>query len=68
MIISKLQFKCPHCKKLYSDDDYKYYDRANNNKNCSARLRCACGKIFYVTWDYMNHAVAYIRNNKKQKI
>lgn len=65
MIISKLQFKCPHCKKLYSDDDYKYFNRANKNKYQSARIKCECKNIFYVTWDYMSHAVTYIINNKK---
>ena len=46
---TKTDFTCPHCKKLHEDKDDKYFDRINKNKTFTTKVKCECGKQFYLT-------------------
>lgn len=65
---AKIDFKCPHCKKKYSDENDKYVTRCNNNKSGCTNIKCDCGNGFTMTYDMMGQAVAFklIKNTKKR--
>lgn len=46
LCISNIDFNCPTCKKLYSDDDEKYLNRCNKNKKGITKIKCECGESF----------------------
>ncbi len=57
---AKIDFKCQHCDKKYSDIDDKYLNRCNKNKNGITRINCECGKPFFMTYDYCGDAVSFL--------
>lgn len=56
---AKTDFKCPVCKKQYNDYDDKYVDRCNRNKTGTTKIRCECGRCFWMTYNYMGEAVSF---------
>lgn len=58
---AKTDFKCPHCKKEYSDADDKYLNRCEKNKNWATKIKCICGKPFFMTYDYKGDAVLFLK-------
>ena len=59
--LAKVEFKCPRCKKDYNDSDDKYLNRCNKNKSWATRIKCQCGKSFYMTYDMMGDAVTFLK-------
>jgi len=57
--ISKVDFECPNCKEKYSDDDEKYLKRCENNPSMTTKIKCKCGKPFFMTYNYMGDAVSF---------
>ena len=57
---AKNYFKCPNCKKQYNDINDKYLDRCKNNNSGSTKIKCECGKLFYMTYNYMGDAVSFL--------
>ena len=57
---AKTDFKCPRCKKQYNDRDDKYRNRCENNKNGITKIKCECGKPFFMTYNYMGDAVSFL--------
>jgi hypothetical protein len=60
LCMANIKFYCPKCNKEYIDSDDKYLDRCNKNKNMSARIKCTCGQIFYMTYNYKGDAVSFL--------
>ena len=58
------EFTCPNCGKEYSDSDDKYLERCNRNKNGCTRIRCECGKDFFMTYNYKGGAVGFGGGNE----
>jgi peptide subunit release factor 1 (eRF1) len=56
---SKITFNCPNCNKEYSDSDDKYLKRINASKEGQTRIKCTCGKPFYMTYSFMGEAVSF---------
>jgi len=56
-------FTCPTCKKQY-EDEFKYIDRCNKNKNGCIRIKCECGQLFYMTYNYRGDAVSFLNTKK----
>jgi hypothetical protein len=56
--LSNDSFTCPTCKKQYSGE--KYIDRCNKNKNGCTRVKCECGQLFYMTYNYRGDAVSFL--------
>ena len=56
---AKTDFKCPACKKEYNDYDDKYVNRCNKNKTGITKVKCECGKSFWMTYNYMGDAVSF---------
>jgi len=56
---SKIDFGCPKCGKKYVDNDDKYLNRCNKNKNFSTRIKCECGSKFFMTYNYRGDAVTF---------
>ena len=57
---SKTDFRCPNCKKKYSDLDDEYLKRCEKNKDWTTRINCKCGNAFYMTYNCMGDAVSFI--------
>jgi predicted RNA-binding Zn-ribbon protein involved in translation (DUF1610 family) len=62
--ISKVDFNCPKCGKEYSDEDDKYLNRCEKNKNFRTNIKCKCGNSFYMTYNYMGNAVSFEKESK----
>ena len=56
---AKIDFNCPHCGKKYSDEDDKYVNRCNSNKDFCTSIKCDCGEKFKMTYDITGKAVAW---------
>ena len=57
---ANVNFECPHCGEKYSDEDDKYLERCNNNKNGITRLNCRkCTTRFGMTYDIKGDAVGF---------
>ena len=52
-------FKCPYCKKQYSDINDKYVNRLNKNKKGYTSIKCSCGHKFKMTYDIFCDAVSF---------
>lgn len=61
LCIPNADFNCPTCEKAYSDNDGKYLDRCNSNKNNCTRIKCECGESFFVTYDYKSNVVSFLK-------
>jgi transposase-like protein len=57
---AKTDFKCPNCKKEYNDTDDKYLEKCERNKSGCAKIKCDCGKPFFMTYDCMGDAVSFL--------
>lgn len=69
---SKIEFNCPHCKKLYNDAEEIYFNKMTKNKSGYTKIKCDCGEIFGVTSNFKGDLVGFelikrryngIRNN-----
>ena len=58
--VAKNDFKCPNCKKQYNDTNDKYLNRCQKNKSGHTKIKCECGKPFYMTYNYMGDAVSFL--------
>ena len=47
---ANIDFKCPFCRKKYSDINDKYLNKCNKNKS---------GKTFYMTYNYTGDATSF---------
>jgi hypothetical protein len=56
---TKIDFKCPYCKKEYEDTDDKYLDICNRNKSGCCYVNCKCGGKFGMTYDITGQAVGF---------
>lgn len=56
---AKIDFKCPHCNKDYSDIDDKYVNRCNKNKNGCTTIKCDCENRFGMTYNIMGNAISF---------
>ena len=51
--VANVNFKCPNCEERYSDEDDKYLNRINSNKNGCTNITCkGCKEKFGMTYDY----------------
>ena len=50
--LAVIGFNCPFCQKEYYDEDEKYLKRINKNKCGYTKIKCDCGKIFGVAYNY----------------
>lgn len=57
----KTEFKCPHCNKKYDDEDDKYLDRINKNKNWCTKIKCKCDKTFELTFDSTGDFITFVK-------
>jgi hypothetical protein len=57
---AKTDFECPTCKKKYNDRDDKYLERCQRNKQGITKIKCECGKPFFMTYNYMGDAVSFV--------
>lgn len=57
--ISNIDFRCPHCGKKYSDENDKYLDRCNKNKDFCTSIKCECGEKFKMTYNTKGDAVSF---------
>ena len=56
-----IKFSCPICKKEYVDSEDKYLNRCNKNKSGSTKIKCSCGKLFFMTYDQRGDAVSFLQ-------
>lgn len=56
---AKIDFKCPYCHKLYSDNEDKYVERCNKNKSGCTNIKCECEQKFGMTYDITGSAVSF---------
>jgi len=57
---AKTDFKCPWCGKQYNDIDEKYLARCQKNKSGITKIKCECGKPFYMTYNYVGDSVSFL--------
>ena len=58
MCMGKIDFKCPHCNKKYSDTNERYCNLLN--KYPQVKIKCKkCGKRFYVNVTMYGNLVSY---------
>lgn len=57
---AKTDFECPHCKSKYTDVEDKYLKRCENSKSGTTKIKCKCGKPFFITHDYKGDAVSFV--------
>jgi len=55
----KTDFTCPCCGKQNDDINLKYLDRCNKNKSWRTRIKCECGRFFYLGIDYRGVPYTY---------
>lgn len=60
LCIANIDFCCPACKKVYSDSEDKYLNRCNKNKSGCTKIKCGCGQLFYMTYNYKGDAVSFL--------
>ena len=59
LCFSNIEFNCPNCNKKYSDENDKYLNRCNKIKSGITKVKCGCGDMFWVTYDYTGDIVAF---------
>jgi hypothetical protein len=57
--MANMNFICPHCNKPYNDGDDKYLNRANKNKSGFTKIKCECGEVFGMTYNFKGDAVGF---------
>lgn len=60
LCMANIDFACPKCKKVYSDDKDIYLNRCNKNLNGCTKIKCDCGTNFYMTYNYQGDAVSFL--------
>jgi hypothetical protein len=60
LCLANISFHCPVCGKIYYDSEDKYLNRCNKTKNGCTRIKCECGKSFYMTYDMTGKAVSFL--------
>ena len=50
-------FNCKCCNKQYNDNDNKFVERCNKNKKSKTKIKCDCGNVFFVTYNYIGECV-----------
>ena len=58
---AKTDFSCPHCVKLHVDTNDKYFDRINKNKTWTTKVKCQCGKSFYLTVSFDGQFQTFVK-------
>ena len=58
--MANIDFACPKCKKVYSDEKDIYLNRCNKNANGCTKIKCDCGTNFYMTYNYKGDAVSFL--------
>lgn len=58
--LGEIIFKCPYCRKKYSDEKEKYLNRINKNKNFITKVKCSCGEVFGLTSNYKGDLVSFV--------
>lgn len=58
---AKTDFTCPHCGKVHEDKDDKYFNRINKNKTWTTKVKCDCGKPFYLTVSFDGQFQTFIK-------
>ena len=58
---AKTDFNCPHCGKLHEDKDDKYFDRIRKNKTWTTKVKCECGKSFYLTVSFDGQFQTFVK-------
>jgi len=61
---AKINFNCPHCGKLFYDDNDVYVNRCNKNKDFCTSIKCSCEKRFKMTYDITGQAVGFLTTKK----
>jgi len=64
LCMANIEFNCPKCKKVYSDENDIYLNRCNRNSNLCTKIKCACGQSFYMTYNYTGDAVSFLISKK----
>jgi hypothetical protein len=59
LCVPRTNFKCPVCKKKYSDSEEKYFNRCVKNKKDWTKIKCSCGVKFGFTYDYKGNATSF---------
>lgn len=57
---ANIDFSCPKCKKVYSDNRDVYLNRCNKNVSGYTKIKCDCGTKFYMTYNYKGEAVSFM--------
>lgn len=52
-------FCCPNCLEKYNDNEDKYFNRINNNKQGFTSIMCKCSKRFGMTYTITGHAIGF---------
>ena len=63
LCMANIDFACPKCKKVYSDSEDKYLNRCNKNAKGCTKIKCSCGKSFFMTYDQRGDAVSFFTVN-----
>lgn len=56
---AQIDFTCPLCGKVYSDENDLYLNRCNKNKSGYTRIKCECGEVFGMTYNMLSEAVGF---------
>ena len=54
-------FTCTSCQKGYVDSEDKDLNRCNINKSGCTKIKCSCGKSFFMTYDQRGDAVSFLQ-------
>lgn len=60
LCMANIEYACPKCHKVYSDDKDVYLKRCNKNANGCTKIKCSCGQFFYMTYNYKGDAVSFL--------
>lgn len=60
LCLANIDFSCPKCQKVYSDDKDIYLNRCNKNSNSCTKIKCECGQSFFMTYNYKGDVVSFI--------
>jgi hypothetical protein len=58
------EFQCPYCDLDIEDKNDKLLNRINNNKKLHTRMKCACGNIIGVSYDFKGRLIGFKLTNQ----
>jgi hypothetical protein len=62
LCFANINFECPACKEIYSDDNDIYNNRLNKNKSGITKIKCECCETnFYLTNNYKGDFVTFLK-------